>query len=198
MVQNQTALEAKMTPAEKALYEKWRAKIGQVCVSQTYQEAMNDGMVIYFYGLGKEASPMWIRMWATVNRDYNALWFDLEYAERSRWGGLTAPPLYLICVNDGLEWAAIEFTHELWGADMLPNTDKYPNFSHTFQADSDWEFFEPVRPEDTINAEARLADLYWKQGKEYRMLFIVGETSFTNQKGQAVGKNRSSAVYLFK
>ena len=87
---------------------------------------MDDDMVIYFYGLGKEACWRWIKQWAIVNQDYNALWFDEEYAKKSKWGGITAPPLYLICVHDGLEWAAIEFTHELWGADMTPSSDKYP------------------------------------------------------------------------
>lgn len=198
MEARETELHARMTPSERDLYERWRAKIGQVSISQTLQEAMADDMVIYFYGLGKEACWTWIKQWAIVNQDYNALWFDEEYAKESRWGGITAPPLYLICVHDGLECAAVEFTHELWGADMQPKMDKYPNFSHTFQAESEWEFFEPVRPGDTINAENRLADVYWKQGKQYRMLFIVGETTFQNQKGQAVGRNRSAAAYLFK
>ena len=115
MEARETELHARMTPSERDLYERWRAKIGQISISQTLQEAMADDMVIYFYGLGKEACWTWIKQWAIVNQDYNALWFDEEYAKESRWGGITAPPLYLICVHDGLECAAVEFTHEASG-----------------------------------------------------------------------------------
>jgi acyl dehydratase len=197
MGQHETVIEVKLTPEEKDLSERWKAKIGQVFVPQTEQEAMADDLIIYFFGLGAEATWTWIKRWATVNEDYNALWFDEEYAKNSRWGGITAPPLYLISVNDGLQWPE-SFTDEVCGPGMIARTDKFPYYSHTFQAESEWEFFEPVRPGDTISAEAKLADIYWKQGKEYRMCFVVGETTLKNQKGQLVGRNKSSPVYLFR
>lgn len=197
MGQHETGPEVKLTPEEKDLFERWKANIGQVFVPQTDQEAMADDLVIYFFGLGAEATWIWIKRWATVNEDYNALWFDEDYAKNSRWGGITAPPLYLISVNDGLQWPE-SFTDELCGPGMIARTDKFPYYSHTFQAESEWEFFEPVRPGDTISAEAKLADIYWKQGREYRMCFVVGETTLRNQKGQLVGRNKSSPVYLFR
>lgn len=186
-----------MTPEERELFEKWKSKIGQIFISQSDQEAMDDEMVIYFWGLGRDASWTWIKRWATVNEDYNALWFDEEYAKKSKWGGIIAPPLYLISVNDGLQWPE-RLADDVYGPGMLPRRDKYPSYSHTFQAESEWEFFEPVRPGDTIDARSKLVDVYWKQGEGYRMCFVVGETTYSNQKGQSVGRNRSSAVYLFK
>jgi acyl dehydratase len=197
MSEYQSDSEVKLTPQEKDLFERWKAKIGKIFVPLTEQEAMADELVIYFFGLGAEATWTWIKRWATVNEDYNALWFDEEYARNSRWGGLTAPPLYLISVNDGLQWPET-FTDELCGPYMVVRKDKFPYYSHTFQAESEWEFFEPVRPGDTISAEAKLADIYWKQGGKYRMCFLVGETTMTNQKKQLVGRNKSSVVYLFK
>ena len=187
----------KLTPAERELFQRWRAKIGQIFVPQTDQEAMADDLVIYFFGLGSEATWTWIKRWCTVNEDYNALWFDEEYAKKSRWGGITAPPLYLISVNDGLQWPE-SFTDELCGPGMIARADKFPYYSHTFHAESEWEFFEPVRPGDTINVESRLADVYWKQGRQYRMCFVVGETTMKNQRGQLVGRTKSSPVYLFR
>jgi acyl dehydratase len=189
--------KVKLTPEERDCFERWKAKIGQIFVPQTDQEAMADDLIIYFWGLGAEATWPWIKRWATVNEDYNALWFDEEYAKNSRWGGIIAPPLYLISVNDGLQWPE-SCTDEFVGPAMTPRADKFPYYSHTFQAESEWEFFEPVRPGDTISSEAKLADVYWKQGREYRMFFIVGETTLRNQKGQLVGRNKSSPVYLFK
>jgi acyl dehydratase len=197
MTATETELEAKMTPAERDLYTRWKAKIGQVFVPQTDQEAMADDLIISFWGLGAEVTWTWIKRWATVDEDYNALWFDEEYAKNSRWGGITAPPLYLISVNDGLQWPE-SFTDELCGPGMIPRREKFPYYSHTFQAESEWEFFEPVRPGDTISAETKLADIYWKRGREYRMCFVVGETTLRNQRGQLVGRNKSSPVFLFR
>ena len=197
MEQQGTDPRVKLTPEEQDLLERWKAKIGQVFVPQTEQEAMADDLIIYFWGLGAEATWTSIKRWATVNEDYNALWFDEEYAKNSRWGGITAPPLYLISVNDGLQWPE-SCTDEFVGPGMTARTDKFTHYSHTFQAESEWEFFEPVRPGDTISSEAKLADVYWKQGREYRMFFVVGETILKNQKGQLVGRNKSSPVYLFR
>lgn len=124
----------KLTPEEQDLLERWKAKIGQVFVPQTEQEAMADDVIINFWGLGAEATLTLIKRWATVNEDYNALWFDEEYAKNSRWGGITAPPLYLISVNDGLQWPE-SCTDEFVGPGMTARTDKFTHYSHTFQAE---------------------------------------------------------------
>jgi acyl dehydratase len=197
MEEHQADSGVKLTPEEKDLFERWKAKIGNVFVPLTDQEVMADDLVIYFFGLGADATWTWIKRWAIVNEDYNALWFEEEYAKNSRWGGITAPPLYLISVNDGLQYPET-FTDELYSPEMVVRRDKFPYYSHTFQAESEWEFFEPVRPGDTISAEAKLANIYWKQGRKYRMCFVIGETTMTNQKGQLVGRNKSGVVYLFK
>jgi acyl dehydratase len=197
MEKHQRDSEVKLTPEEKDLFERWKANIGHVFVPLTDQEVMADDLVIYFYGLGADATWTWIKRWAIVNEDYNALWFDEEYAKNSRWGGITAPPLYLISVNDGLQYPET-FTDEICGPGMVVRSERFPYYSHTFQAESEWEFFEPVRPGDTISAEAKLADIYWKQGREFRMCFVIGESTMTNQKGQLVGRNKSGVVYLFK
>ena len=197
MERHGTDPQVKLTPEERDLLERWQAKIGQVFVPQTEQEAMADDLIIYFWGLGAEATWTFIKRWSTINEDYNALWFDEEYAKNSRWGGITAPPLYLISVNDGLQWPE-SCTDEFVGPGMTARTDKFTHYSHTFQAESEWEFFEPVRPGDTIGSETKLFDAYWKQGREYRMFFVVGETTLRNQKGQLVGRNTSSPVFLFR
>ena len=92
----------------------------------------------------------------------------------------------------------MELSSELHGADAVAKRDKYPNYFSMFQTETEWEFFEPVRVGDTIDAEARLADLYWKQGRKHRLLFVVSEVTFTNQKKQLLGTNRSSCVFMFK
>lgn len=184
-------LEEMMTPEEKSIIDEWRGKIGQEFVPTPVKKALSR-QTIYFFRWGDEVTNSTIRRWAIANEDFNALWFDEEYAKKSRWGGIIAPPLYLLSCNDGHEWP-FEFL-----AYIEENIDKFPNHVGTFEAGIEWEFFEPVRPGDTISSKHKLADVYWKQSKEYRLLFFVGETVLTNQKGQLVATNRGTSVHLFK
>ena len=87
---------------------------------------------------------------------------------------------------------------------LTPNREKYPNIVGGPQGESEWEFFEPVRPGDTIEAEHTMAGVTWHKakpgpGKNYSwVLRVTGETTFTNQKGQLVGRNRSTGLSFFK
>ena len=202
MVEKEMNLEGRMTPEERELFEKYKKRIGQVHIPPNDQEAMANEACIYFWGLGKDATWTWIRRWATINEDFNALWFDEEYAKKSRWGGITAPPLYLISVHDGLA-APMEVFNELYpdGVGSGPSK-KLPNLVGAPQGESEWEFFEPVRPGDQLKAEHKLASLTWhkaKPGKPFsRILYIAGETTITNQRGQLVGRNKSTGLSLWK
>ena len=75
---------------------------------------------------------------------------------------------------------------------------KYRTFRGVMQTDSTWEFFEPVRPGDQIIPRAKSTDIYWKQGKRFRLLVTSGVTTYTNQEGQIVASCQTGAVYMFK
>ena len=49
-----------------------------------------------------------------------------------------------------------------------------------------FRFVEPVRVGDTISALTRLIDVFEKQGRSGSMLFLVSETTLTNQQGRVV------------
>jgi acyl dehydratase len=186
-------VEEKMTPKEKAVFEEWKGKVGQEFIPPPVEEAYSryeESPV--FFRWGEEADWSAIKKWAIINEDYNALWFDEEYAKKSRWGGMIAPPLYLLSCSNGGEWS---FELHMY---LLKHRSQLPNFIGVFVAGVEWEFFEPVRPGDRINSKNKLADLYWKQGKEHRLLFLVGESTLTNQKGQLLATVKQSDVYTFK
>ena len=57
-----------------------------------------------------------------------------------------------------------------------------------------FEYFAPVKIGDTITARGHLADVYDKSGSSGDLLFIVFETSFTNQRGELVAKLRGTLI----
>ncbi|MFH0727077.1 MAG: MaoC family dehydratase N-terminal domain-containing protein [Pseudomonadota bacterium] len=205
MVKSDMEVEARMAPEERELFERYKALIGKPYTPPNEQEAM-ENMIIYFWDQGREVTKSYIRRWAAVNEDYNALYFDEEYAKNSRWGGLIAPPLYLISVQDGLA-APMELYYEIAMPEgMAYNTEKFPNLVSAPQGYTEWEFFEAVRPGDVIDADHKLSDIYWKAAKpkkgrpfEFtRILFIVAETTYTNQNGELVARSVSCGTTLWK
>ena len=52
----------------------------------------------------------------------------------------------------------------------------------------------PIRPGDTITMKARITDVYEKTGRTGKMVFIVRETTYENQKGEKVAVVEQSQV----
>ena len=85
------------TPEERAIFEKLRNSIGKEFIPHSVEEILQRGDpsridCVYFWRWGAEADWSLIKKWCIANEDFNALWFDEEYAKKSRWGGLIAPP----------------------------------------------------------------------------------------------------------
>ncbi len=52
----------------------------------------------------------------------------------------------------------------------------------------------PIRPGDTLEAKTYLKEVYEKTGRSGKMVFVVWETSFTNQDGNTTVLVRDSFV----
>ena len=193
MDEEQKALEERMTPEERELYQSFKERIGQESIPQ-----YNHDIFLPLLGEG-EVTWSLIKKWAQVHGDLNPLWFDEEYAKQSRWKGIIAPPMFTLTIDPGKAPAAypIGFLYKPAPNPVL-NLEKYPTFRGSSQSDSEWEFFEPIRPGDTISVKTKFSDIYWKQGKRFRLLFTAGETTYTNHRGQLVARCRLGAVYMFK
>ena len=193
MLEENKTLEERMTPEERELYESFNSKIGQEFVPEPSHEM--------FFPLLNEEPVTWsrIKKWAKVNEDLNPLWFDAEYAKNSRWGGIIAPPLFLMTVDAGTAPVAYLIGKLYTPApNAVLKLEKYRTFRGAMQTDSEWEFFEPVRPGDRIFPKATCTDIFWKQGKRFRLLVTSGVTTYTNQEGQLLARCRTGAVYMFK
>jgi acyl dehydratase len=110
-----------------------------------------------------------IRRWAHYSvGDDNPLFSDVEYAKRTVWGSVIAPPTFLYTIDSGI---------------VAPGL---PGIQWIF-AGSRFENFLPVKAGDTITARARLIDVQIKEGRNVaRYVNQVGEVLYTNQHGQLV------------
>ncbi len=61
--------------------------------------------------------------------------------------------------------------------------------------EQEFEYLHPIRPGDMLSARSRTKDIFEKPGKRGgKMLFVVGETEFTNQRGEIVAYMRNTLI----
>ena len=113
-----------------------------------------------------------IRHYAFGTSDGNPLWLDPEYAAKTRHGKIIAPPGFLTSVLYPI----------LHGAPLLaPLSSLIGGLEYQWNA--------PVMEGDTLSATTTQTDLYEKKsGSGRRLIFVVSEATYVNQRTEVVGK----------
>jgi acyl dehydratase len=129
-----------------------------------------------------EATRDNIKNFADAVGDANPLWINEEYARKSRFGIITAPPTFLYNVNHGSSPA------------LAPPGRPPPMDLVVLYAGAELEFFRPIRLGDEFAAiKAKSVGIERKQSQSLGpMLFAVGEAYYYNQKKELIGLIRTT------
>lgn len=129
-----------------------------------------------------------IRHWAHGVGDTNPLWTDEEYATKSRFGCIVAPPTYLNTATSGPQAPydpKYSVPPEQRTGGRLPGVGG-------LHGGSEWEFYRPILVNDRLTAVQYLADVQEKQGRfSERMVLETVETAYRNQREELIGKSRA-------
>jgi acyl dehydratase len=110
---------------------------------------------------------------------WNPLWRDEDYAKNTRWGGITAPPMYLD--------ADAQITYE----PEIPPSLGRPGGQWLGE---DWEFFRPVHVDDSFRCWCRrpqLVDITSLDGKGPRAFqFLAHDVDILNQRDEIISKTK--------
>ncbi|MBI2872682.1 MAG: MaoC family dehydratase N-terminal domain-containing protein [Chloroflexi bacterium] len=135
--------------------------------------------------VGRESEPVTlevergaIRKFAEAIGDSNPLFNDEAAARRTRYGGMIAPPTFLRSVP----------------LPKLP-LPEMPNLRRILDGGSDWEYFQPVWPDDRITAVTRLENVRERRSRLGPMLFTTLKTTYTNQFGQVAATQTSTLIF---
>lgn len=120
-----------------------------------------------------------IRRYADAVGNDNPLYFDEEYAKKSRYGGIIAPPGFF-----GWAKQAIPSSEGLIG---VMGAMIEAGFAGILDGGMAYDCFLPVRAGDTLVASPKVLDVAEKEGKT-RMMIIRFEVSYYNQNGDLVAK----------
>ncbi len=142
-------------------------------ITQEMRDAIGVESEAITYDVEKGAA----RKFAEAIGDDNPLFNDEEAARKSRYGGLIAPPTFMRSMSAGRSRATVQ--------------SPYPA---ALDGGSEWEYFEPVRPGDSITVTNEVSNMFEREGRLGNMLFIIRETNYVNQYGKAVAVQRGTGI----
>jgi acyl dehydratase len=124
----------------------------------------------------EEATRLAILKFASGIGDSNSLWSDAEYAQKTRYGGLVAPPSWIISVFSGMQfgWRGLAGFHNA----------------------SDLEFYKPVFLDDKITPECIFTGFEGPKPSKFAERMIVDwyENNYRNQRNELVTKAKWSVI----
>lgn len=142
------------------------------------------------YTAPEELGRASIRYFALATGDKNPLYHDEAYALASAHAGIVAPPT-LVCE-----------TNQLYACE--PGDEGY--FGHkwelpiaserTIRGGNEYEFYQPVRPDDLITVNWRIVDIYERDTRQAgSLIFVISEARYTNQRGELLAINRETTIH---
>ena len=112
-----------------------------------------------------------VQRFAKAIDDPNPLWQDEEYAGKSKYRGIIAPPALIIALG----WE--DFIKEI------------PYGDAGLHASTEVEFYQPVRAGDIISITNKLVDVRERHNKELgTILFLTCERTYKNQRQEVAAK----------
>ncbi len=139
-----------------------------------------------------EVTALDVKRFAVATDDANPLYTDAARARQSRYGGLIAPPLfYMAPLTDPVPEDELR-------PDGLPYAGRFPipptPLPRLMDGGTDIEFFVPIRVGDTLTAHSKIVDIYQKEGRSGPLIFVVRETTYTNQNDEVVIIEKGSSI----
>ncbi len=126
----------------------------------------------------EEATRIAILKFAEGVGDTNPLWTDPEYAQKTRYGTVVAPPSWVLGVYSGIQFG--------W-----PGLGGFHNSTRM-------EFFKPVLRNDIITPECTFTGFEGPKSSDFAEIMFINwyENKYFNQKNELVATSRWSAFHI--
>ena len=149
--------------AENSLsIEGMKAKIGEEGEPRVYE--IEKGMILRF---------------VQAVDDPNPLWQDEEYARKSQYGGIIAPPTLIPII--GFE-------------PMLQQVSQAIPQGTLLHGATELECYQPLRPGESVTVTTKIANIREREGKMGKMTFITFENTYKNQRQELVARCRQMII----
>jgi acyl dehydratase len=136
--------------------------------------------------IGEEGEPLvyeiekgMIQRFVQAIDDPNPLWQDEEYAQKSQYGGIIAPPTFIPII--GFEQIQQQVSQ------LIPHRT-------VLHAATELECYQPLRPGEVVTVTTKIANIRQRQGKMGKMAFITFENTYKNQRQELVARCRQMVI----
>ncbi len=154
-----------------SLLKQLKATIGQELVFQAPDE------------IGRSA----FRQYALAVGDFNPLYSDRELAVAHGLRDVVAPPT-LVCDTWQYVDGDINERGDLEGRGVFGELTG-------LRAGNEYEFFQPVHPDDVITARWLVKDVYERTGRSGSIIYQVIQATYHNQHGELLARNTETLFY---
>ncbi|UCC59300.1 MAG: MaoC family dehydratase N-terminal domain-containing protein [Dehalococcoidia bacterium] len=147
--------------------------------------------------IGKTAAPIIrevekgaVRRYADAVGNNNPVYSDEEYAVKSKYGGIIAPPGFF-------GWPMKPVASSTGLADIVGDLQEAlskAGFPRILDGGISYEFFLPVRAGDTLVASPKVSKVVEKEGKSSAMMICDFETTYINQNGDMVARSNQTFI----
>lgn len=147
--------------------------------------------------MGKVGKPMVlevekgaIKKYADATDDLNPLYWNEEYAKKTRYSSIIAPPGFF-------GWPVKPSRPMPLFVDVMEELIKSfedAGFSRIVDGGIEYDFNIYVRAGDILVAIPKVADVYAREGKRGKLLFGIIETTYINQNGDIVATSRYTLI----
>ena len=154
-----------------SLLERLKATVGQEIILRAPDE------------IGRSS----LRQYALAIGDFNPIYSDREFAQINGLRDVMAPPT-LICDTWQYVDSDMDERGDLLGRGPIRELEG-------LRAGNEYEFFQPIHPDDVVTAHWTVKDVYEKTGSTGSLVFQVIETTFYNQLEELLARNTETMFY---
>ena len=154
-----------------SLLERLKATVGQEIVLRAPDE------------IGRSS----LRQYALAIGDFNPIYSDREFAQANGLRDVMAPPT-LICDTWQYVDSDMDERGDLLGRGPIRELEG-------LRAANEYEFFQPIHPDDVVTAHWTGKDVYETTGSTGSLVFQVSETTFSNQSEELLARKTETMFY---
>jgi len=125
--------------------------------------------------------------------DLNPRYLDPEYAARAGLDGIEAPPMFLTIPFD-CDVPLSQLTDDGIPAERKGMIVPPLNAKRRLWGGVQVEFFQRIRPGDVLTLQNKVIDIRERQGKSGPMVFVLIETTYTNQRDEKVAVEINTVI----
>lgn len=126
-----------------------------------------------------EVEKRHIRQFAEAIGDFNPLYVDEEYAAKTSYGGIIAPPTFPIAI----------------GQDSGESLDLGLELKRMLHGEQEFIYSRPIRPGDRLHCQMKVSNVYEREGRKGKMQFLVLDTEMKDESGEMVVISRTNIIY---